>query len=420
MSTSAMLAPSQERKPRRAPNSKGEPGPRHLQRAPDIRAAGNLSVQRLSLQKCGGHKCPPSGCSPERKRRIEGHSHEDPSGSIPTAVFDVLRSAGRPLDGRTRSAMESVFGHDLRDIRIHSDSAAATSADAVGALAYTVGSDVVLGRGYTEHSAAGAGLLAHELTHALQQRRGQSGGTSSLAIDDSPALEAEADHWADRARKTFAHQPHLDAGAVRRPADHRCAAGQACSVEELVDHQGHGTTTCDPVTGSMNVAVTEHCAGDCVARHEAVHVGDRQACCTRASACITAAAGDPAREAACEATYDTWHPQLSDWTECRAYTTEVACLNSLIAANCNVTPSVTTGAIIGGALGGILGGPIGAVAGAVIGGGLGVEAAFALGSVSEDCCKTLRSELAFAQGEMASRCPGVNQPCPFRADGTII
>jgi hypothetical protein len=432
MSSSVMLAPSQERKPRTAPTSKCDSVHRRVSRGPDIRAAGNLSVQRLSLQRCGGHKCPPSGCSPEGKRRLEGHSHEDQFGGIPAAVIDVLRSAGHPLDGRTKSVMESVFGLDLRDIRIHSDAAAAASADAMGALAYTVGSDVVLGRGYTDHSVAGAEVLAHELAHALQQRRGPSRG-ASLVIEDNPVLEAEADQWAGRAKKAVSHMPHSRAaptiaGVAGRSAEHRCTRGQTCSAEDLVDHQGHGTTTCDRASGRMNVIVTEHCAGNCVAQHESVHVGDRQDCCTRVSTCLTNAAGDPAREAACHAAYSTWHPQLSDWTECRAYTTEVGCLTSFIAANCNGRQRATTGAVIGGLLGAVaggiggflLGGPIGAVAGAAVGGGLGAAAGYTLGSVSEGCCNTLRSELAFAQGEVASRCPGVNQPCPFRADGTII
>jgi hypothetical protein len=370
-----MFAPSQERNPHSAPAAKRAPVRRQTNRAPDIRAAGNLSVQRLSLQECGGHKCPPSCCSPARKRRIEGHSREDPLGDIPAAVFGVLKSSGHPMDGRTRAAMESVFGHDLRGVRIHSDSVAAASADEVGALAYTVGSNIVLGRGQTDRSVSGAEVLAHELAHVFQQRRGASGGGTSLTIDDNPAREAEADQWARRARKAVAHVPPPRSHAT----EHRCPRDQGCSAEDLVDHQGHGTTTCNQATGAMNVNVTEHCAGDCVARHEAVHVGDRQTCCTRASACLTAAGGDATRAAACRAAYNTWHPQLSDWTECRAYTTEVGCLTSFIAANCG-----------------------------------------AGGATSAACCTTLRGELRFARGEVASRCPGVNQACPFAADGSII
>lgn len=429
-----MLAPSRERKPLTDPASKRPPVHRQTKRAPDIRAAGNLSVQRLALQRCGGHKCPPSGCSPARKRMIEGHSHEDGVEGMPSAVFDVLRSAGHPLNGRTRTVMESVFGHSLQDVRIHSDSAAAASADAVGALAYTVGSDIVLGRGLTDPSVARAEVLAHELAHVFQQRHGASGGGGGLAIDDNPALEVEADGWAARARKAVAYMPRPDSAAPpAHAAEHRCPRGQGCSAEDLADHQGHGTTTCDQFMGRMDVAVTEHCAGNCVAQHEAVHVADRQECCARVSACQTAVAGDRAKEAACRAAYDAWHPQLSDWTECRAYTTEVGCLTSFIAANCSAEQRATAGAVSGGVLGAVtggiggllLGGPLGAVAGAVAGGALGAGAGAAIGSalggsVSEDCCNTLRSELAFAQGEMASRCPGVNQPCPFRADGSII
>jgi len=407
MSSPATLARSQERKPHSTPASKPAPVRRQANRAPDIRAAGNLSVQRLSLQRCGGHKCPASGCSPARKAMIEGHSNDDPLEAIPPAVFRVLKSSGHPIDGRTRAVMESVFGHDLGDIRIHSDSQAASSADAVGALAYTVGSDVVLGRGYRDRSVAGAGLLAHELTHALQQR-GRSSGGAALAIDDNPTLEAEADRWADNVRLALATSPEVGAGTTTQPAGHRCPHGQACSPDDLARHQGSGTTTCDKTTGRMNINVTEHCAGNCVAQHEAVHAADDQECCTRVAACLSGAAGDAAKEAACRSAYNTWYPTNSDYTECRAYTTEVGCLTSFIAAHCE-GGRAATGAFIGG----IIGGPIGAGVGAAIGSAL-------TESVSEACCNTLRSELTFAQAQATSHCPGVNNPCPIRADGSII
>ncbi|MGH9652075.1 MAG: DUF4157 domain-containing protein, partial [Bryobacteraceae bacterium] len=84
---------------------------------------------------------------------------------------DVLpRSAGRPLDPETRIYMESRFGFDFSKVRIHSDPEAATSAKAVNALAYTVGSDVVFGAGrYVPSTTEGRRLLAHELTHTIQQ-----------------------------------------------------------------------------------------------------------------------------------------------------------------------------------------------------------------------------------------------------------
>src|SRR5207248_7886018 len=64
-------------------------------------------------------------------------------GEAPPIVHDVLRSPGRPLDRSTRDFFEPRFGRDFSDVRIHTDARAAESARAVGALAYTVGRDVV-------------------------------------------------------------------------------------------------------------------------------------------------------------------------------------------------------------------------------------------------------------------------------------
>jgi len=66
--------------------------------------------------------------------------------------------------------MERRIGHDFSRVRIHTGEAAAGSARAVDALAYTVGSDVVFGAGqYAPETPAGRRLIAHELTHVVQQ-----------------------------------------------------------------------------------------------------------------------------------------------------------------------------------------------------------------------------------------------------------
>ncbi len=89
---------------------------------------------------------------------------------VPSVVNETIRSNGAPLDLHTRSFMEKRFGHDFSRVRIHNDSAAARSAREVNALAYTVGHDIVFGAGqYTPGSSAGKKLLAHELTHVIQQ-----------------------------------------------------------------------------------------------------------------------------------------------------------------------------------------------------------------------------------------------------------
>ena len=86
-------------------------------------------------------------------------------------VNEVLSSGGgQPLDESTRSFMESRFGHDFSRVRIHTNERAAESARSVNAGAYTVGQDVVFGAGqYVPGTGEGRKLLAHELTHVVQQ-----------------------------------------------------------------------------------------------------------------------------------------------------------------------------------------------------------------------------------------------------------
>lgn len=88
----------------------------------------------------------------------------------PPIVHEVLHSPGQPLDGETRQLMEAHFGRDFSEVRVHTDARAAESAQAVGALAYTVGRDITFGAGqYLPMTATGQKLIGHELTHVVQQ-----------------------------------------------------------------------------------------------------------------------------------------------------------------------------------------------------------------------------------------------------------
>jgi hypothetical protein len=97
----------------------------------------------------------------------------EPSGSVTTGSADldsVLRSPGRPLDRATRREMESRIGYDFSTVRLHTDSPAAESAKSLSAQAYTVGSNVVFAPGrFAPQTTEGRRLLAHELTHVVQQ-----------------------------------------------------------------------------------------------------------------------------------------------------------------------------------------------------------------------------------------------------------
>jgi len=85
-------------------------------------------------------------------------------------VNAVLKSSGRPLDRETRRYMEARIGFDFSKVRVHTDTQAAASARSLEARAYTVGSHVVFAGGrYAPQSTEGRRLLAHELTHVVQQ-----------------------------------------------------------------------------------------------------------------------------------------------------------------------------------------------------------------------------------------------------------
>lgn len=94
-----------------------------------------------------------------------------PATAAPAIVHEVLRSPGQPLDADTRDFMEPRFGQDFGRIRVHTDARAAASARLVNARAYTVGCDLVFGaQRYAPNTPQGRELLAHELSHTVQQR----------------------------------------------------------------------------------------------------------------------------------------------------------------------------------------------------------------------------------------------------------
>jgi Domain of unknown function (DUF4157) len=92
------------------------------------------------------------------------------TGTVARAVVPS-GSAGRPLDRAARALLEPRFGHDFGQVRVHTDAAADLAARELGARAFTSGRDIVFARDqYAPHTPAGRRLLAHELTHVVQQR----------------------------------------------------------------------------------------------------------------------------------------------------------------------------------------------------------------------------------------------------------
>lgn len=185
--------------------------------------AANLTPARKArIQRqchCGGS----GGNCPEcnKKRQLQRYSTEgaQPATALPL-VNEALRSPGRPLDVEGRAFFEPRFAHDFSQVRVHTGSRATESARAVGAQAYTVGSDVVFREGkYAPQTAEGKQLLAHELTHVVQQASALlfSKGISS----PSDASEREADRVASNVATglTASVKPIAGAARIQRQSD---------------------------------------------------------------------------------------------------------------------------------------------------------------------------------------------------------
>jgi hypothetical protein len=123
------------------------------------------------------------------QRRAALHALQQSAGNA--AVNRLMRdlAPGRPLAPAVRGRMGAALGADLGAVRVHDDAASGQLAEAVGASAVTVGTDVAFAPGqYAPGTPIGDALLAHELAHVVQQ---QGGPTNAVAADDG-ALEADA------------------------------------------------------------------------------------------------------------------------------------------------------------------------------------------------------------------------------------
>jgi len=163
------------------------------------RQFGNCFIQRAL---CPNH---PAQSSPILDASIQLREGHDSSTDIAADAFSKLptveRGGGEPLNERTRAFMERRFGQEFNDVRVHTDSAAEDAARQFHARAFTTGRDIYFGTGrYQPHTREGEHLLAHELTHVVQQRSGAIGsglGRPSLSTPGD-AFEREADAMANR------------------------------------------------------------------------------------------------------------------------------------------------------------------------------------------------------------------------------
>lgn len=162
--------------------------PSLIQRKLAINAPGDTYEQEAD--RVAGQVMRMPGRSLQRACACGGSCADCKKNAAPASVYDVLGTAGQPLDAATRAFMEPRFGFDFASVRVHAGTTAAQSADEVGARAYTVGHHLVFGAGaFAPATAEGRQLIAHELVHVVQQ----TGSGAGPALQRQPKPDAPKD-----------------------------------------------------------------------------------------------------------------------------------------------------------------------------------------------------------------------------------
>ncbi len=207
---------------------------------------------------CGNHSHGEGECAECKEKREmsfqRAASSPAPVHAVPPIVHEVLHSPGQPLDALTRAFMEPRFGQEFSHVRVHTDTRAAESAQTVNALAYTVGRDIVFGRGqYAPSVAGGRKLLAHELTHTLQQsampisqaltigdaenefeREAEQISTRVTRGEFAPPARARRSPSLDRQAAPATAQPAPSSGAQSQPAQPPAPTAPAISTVQNI------------------------------------------------------------------------------------------------------------------------------------------------------------------------------------------
>jgi Domain of unknown function (DUF4157) len=164
------------------------------------RSYGNSYVGSVIQRKADGN----GTCTEcEKKEKEIQRKGEGEVSAVPDGFEAAMQrsGAGHPLDEGTRSFMESRFGEDFSEVKIHTDSAAAEASKLIQAQAFTSERDIYFGSGRSQlQTHDGQKLLAHELTHVVQQRNGATSQNMAKPVVGSPVdtLEQEAETVANQ------------------------------------------------------------------------------------------------------------------------------------------------------------------------------------------------------------------------------
>lgn len=186
-------------------------------RMPDPRTTSAISEQRPHIQRA----C--ADCEEELQRQVDEEEEEEVQakeapGRVPRLTADIdsriraLRGGGRPLSGTERAFFEPRFGHDFGGVRLHTGGSAAAATRVLQARAFTLGGEVFFGSAqYAPETPRGKRLLAHELTHVVQQTKGSDPAKDAIQASCVPS-------------ETIQLQPTRRSGLGKKKATPGCAA----------------------------------------------------------------------------------------------------------------------------------------------------------------------------------------------------
>jgi hypothetical protein len=164
---------------------------------------GNRAVQRLLAQRSGG----------------DGAFELD---EATTGRINQARGGGQPLDGAVQKQMSEGMGHDFSGVRVHTSNEANDLNQQLSAKAFTTGQDIFFKAGeYDPGSSGGRELIAHELTHVVQQSSGLVGGSGDRMTVNPPGdvYEQEADAVAKQATGEPVQRQAVDDEELQMKAD---------------------------------------------------------------------------------------------------------------------------------------------------------------------------------------------------------
>jgi hypothetical protein len=209
----------------------GDPEEHEADRVADrvMRAHAGAPIGSSCSCAAGGEEC--EECRQKQGATIARKAaNAEPPAAPHRPVEPVVRSSGDQLDPSTRAFFEPRFGRDFSNVRVHTDSAAASSARAIDALAYTTSNHIVFRQGLFEpNTEAGQRLIAHELTHVIQQ-----GSASRPQTESAHRLDRKPQGAASFPIPAIAEKPQSI--VLQR---YKCESGKAPGMS-CTDVQGTG------------------------------------------------------------------------------------------------------------------------------------------------------------------------------------